>query len=246
MIRTLTTLVAVSLLCVPISLGGTTTLVVTPDMIPDETQPRVNLGDAPTGFGPDSWQGPATGKTNWHARYLQNGDYLSAMFPSDAATMTIADLASVSYFTKRPSGTAATRDWWVQIYTRPTGTGDKSSWYHDRFINNYGDHTAIDEWMQYSTDSGMTFHSNGLGLIGNVSLVGLIAAAGSQQIEMFSIQTNSAWSGFGGYVDGLEITLNNGNVGRANLEAVPEPGTLVLLIAAALGVLCYAWRRRRN
>jgi len=27
---------------------------------------------------------------------------------------------------------------------------------------------------------------------------------------------------------------------------VPEPSTLVLLAAGLLGVLCYAWRRRRS
>jgi hypothetical protein len=246
MIRTLMTLVAVGLLCCSVALGDVTTLLVYPGMVPSdgEQQPRAKLGDAPTGFGPDSWQGPATGKSNWNARYLTDGDYLSAMFPANAATLTIADLASVSYFTERPAGTAATRDWWVQIYTRPTGSGDKSSWYHDRFINNYGDHTAIDEWTQYSTDTGMTFHSNGLGVIGNVSLAGLIAAAGSQQIEMFSVQTNSAWNGFDGCIDGLVVTLNNGNVGRADF--VPEPGTLVLLVTAGLGALAFAWRRRQS
>ncbi len=30
------------------------------------------------------------------------------------------------------------------------------------------------------------------------------------------------------------------------LDVVPEPGTLVLLITAGLGALCYAWRRRRG
>jgi len=49
------------------ALAATTTRInIQPSDIPDETQPRVNVGDAPTDFGPDSWQGPATGKTNWH------------------------------------------------------------------------------------------------------------------------------------------------------------------------------------
>lgn len=103
----------------PAAQAGTITINVDPTMVPDETAPRVNLGDAPAGFGPDSWQGPATGKTNWHARYLSDGDALSALFPTDAATMTIADLASISYWTNRPGTTPAGRDWWIQIYTRP-------------------------------------------------------------------------------------------------------------------------------
>ena len=209
-------------------LAGTIQIDVQPGDVPDETQPRVNIGDAPTGFGPDSWQGPASGKTNWHARYLADGNKLSALFPDDAATMTIADLAEISYFTKRPSGILAGRDWWVQIYTRPTGSGDKSSWYHDRFINNYGEHTNIGSWTQYSTDSGeMTFHSNGWGVIGVSTLAELITAAGSQEIEMISVQTDSGWDGFDGYMDGLEITLTNGNVGQVNF--VPEPATICIL-----------------
>jgi len=50
------------------------TIDVYPSLVPDEQLPRVNLGDAPTGFGPDSWQNSAMGKVNWHARYLADGD----------------------------------------------------------------------------------------------------------------------------------------------------------------------------
>ena len=213
---------------------------VQPGDVPDETEPRVNIGDAPAGFGPDSWQGPATGKTNWHARYLADGDALSDLFPDDAATMTIADLDEISYSTKRPSGIPAGRDWWVQIYTRPTGTVDKSSWYHDRFINNYSSHTALDAWTQYSTSTGMTFHSNGWGVIGESTLAELIAAAGSQEIEMISVQTDSGWDGFDGYMDGLEITLTNGNIGE--VDFVPEPATMCMLGLGALGLT----RRKRK
>ena len=200
---------------VSVSRAATTTIQAFPIQVPDEELPRGNVGDAPAGFEPNSWQGPFSGKSNWHARYLADGDYLSALFPADAATLTVGDLASISYFTKRPTGTAAGRDWWVQIYTRPTGSGDKASWYHDRFINNYASHTAIGTWTQYSTSSGMTFQSNGLG--GPVmNLATFIAAHGSELIEMISVQTNSAWNGFDGYMDGLEVALTNGEVGRVD------------------------------
>lgn len=241
--KTLLTGMAAAAMMLPMGasvMAGTVTLDVNPSMIPDETAPRVNAGDAPTGYGPDSWQGPATGKTNWHARYIDDGDYLSVLFPSDAATMTVADLAEISYVTKRPTGTPAGRDWWIQIYTRPTGSGDKAAWYHDRYINNYNAHTNIGDWTEYSTDSGaMTFHSNGLGVVGESTLAQLIAAVGSEEVMMISIQTDSGWNGFDGYIDGLEITLNNGNVGKVNL--VPEPASLALM---GLGGLVTLKRRR--
>jgi len=192
----------------------TNTIQVFPKDVPDENWPRVNPGDAPAGFDPSSWQGPAAGKSNWYAAY---GDKLDALFPADAATLKIADLAAISYFTKRPAATPPGRDWWIIIYTRPTGSGDAATWYHDRFINNYSDHADTDAWTQYSTASGMTFHSNALG--GPVmSLADLITAHGSDLIGAISIQTDSGWNGFDGYVDGLEITLNNGNVGQVNFE----------------------------
>ncbi len=201
---------------VAVSHAVTTTVQAYPAQVPDEEWPRENVGDAPTVFEPDSWQGPFVGKSNWHARYIADGDYLSAMFPADAATLTVGDLASISYFTKRPTGTLAGRDWWVQIYTRPTGSGDKSGWYHDRYINNYATHTSIDTWTQYSTSAGMTFQSNGWG--GPVmDLSTFIANHGSELIEMISVQTNSGWNGFDGYIDGLEVVLTNGEGGQVDL-----------------------------
>lgn len=199
---------------------GGTNLEVGPASVPDEQPPRVNAGDAPTGFGPDSWQGPAIGKSNWHARYLADGNGLTLLFPVNATTMTIADLASISYFTKRPAGTPSGRDWWIQIYTRKTGSGDASSWYHARFINNYNDHTTTDSWTRYSTQTGMTFNLAAPAPAGpELTLAQLIASYGSQQIEMISVQTDSGWNGFGGYLDGLVVTLNSGNVGRVDFEA---------------------------
>ena len=219
-------------------------ITVLPQDVPDETEPRVNLGDSPAGYGPDSWQGPATGKTNWHARYLADGDALSTLFPVEAATMTINDLDSISYFTKRPSGTAAGRDWWIQIYTR-TGTGsDEKSWYGHKYTNNYNDHTDVDAWTQYSTDGGaMTF--SGLAVTGENTLDQLKAAVGSELIEMISVQTDSGWNGFDGFIDGLEITLTDGSVGRVNFEAVPEPATAALVGLGLVGGVLFLRRRRR-
>lgn len=223
------TCVVLLLVAVPAVSADTITIQVDPTEVPDEQPPRVNSGDAPAGFGPDSWQGPASGKSNWHARYLADGDALSALFPDDAATLTIADLAEISYYTNRPSGTPAGRDWWIQIYTRPTGVGDNASWHHDRFINDFADHATIDIWTQHSTSSGMTFDSNGLnGPEGEMTLAEMIAAHGDELIEMISVQTDSGWNGFDGFMDGLVITLTNGNVGRVNFEGVGAAPALTI------------------
>ena len=250
LIRSFLTL-AIVVMVTSVASAATTTITAYPSQVPDEQPPRVNVGDFPTGYDVDSWQGPVAGagnKTNWHARYIDDGDYLSDLFPAEAATMTVADLAEVAYSTKRPTGLGAGEDWWVQIYTRPTGSGDKASWYHDRFINNYASHTALDTWEKYSTSTGMTFQSNGWG--GPVmTLAEFITNHGSEEIMMFSVQTNSGWNGFDGYIDGLEVTLTNGSIGNVNFEDEPQVpasgfwGILALSLAIA-SVLVLVVRRR--
>lgn len=225
-----------------------------PAGVPDETQPRVNVGDAPAGYGPNSWQGPVAGlgnKTNWHARYLADGNALSTLFPGEAASLTVKDLAGISYYTKRPSSLSTGQDWWVQIYTRPTGAGDNRSWYHDRFINDYNNHTNTGAWVQYSTSGTdpMMFHSNGLGRTGAFTLAALGnekdasgSNIGDQLVEMISVQTASNWDGFDGYMDGLKITLKSGNIGQVNF-GVPEPAALTLV---GLGLAGIGFSRRRS
>jgi len=249
----LTAVFAIAILATAV-FAADTTHVADPTQIPDETAPRINVGDFPTGYDVDSWQGPATGKTNWHARYVADGDYLSAIFPTEAATLTVNDIARISYYTNRPGGTPAGRDWWIQIYTRPTGTGDCSGWYKHRLISNYNDHTDTSgTWVQYATDdaSPMTWNENSCMGGGEMTLDDMKTALDGELIEMFSVQTDSGWGGFDGYIDGLEIELVNGSIGRVNFENVPalptvSPTMLVVLGIGLVALLTFAIRRGRQ
>jgi hypothetical protein len=72
---------------------------------------------------------------------------------------------------------------------------------------------------------------------------------GSDTISLFSLQTGSAWSnGFTGLVDGVTITLKNGDVGRINLEAVPAPASVVggLALLGGLGLVSALKRVRHQ
>ncbi len=223
-----------------------------PSQVPDESLPAINFGDAPMGFGPDSWQNNQDGgKVNWNARYVADGDFLSTLFPTLAATLTVGDIASIDYWTKRPDGSTASQDWAVFLYTRPLdgeyavrGVGDDSTWYSKRFVNDYGIHTETETWTEYSTDLGMQFRKNSGTATGYMSFDNLKTTYGSELIEMFSVQTMSNYASFNGYVDGLTITLTNGDVGVVNF--VPEPGSLAILFTACLGAVAYIWRRRRG
>jgi hypothetical protein len=43
---------------------------------------------------------------------------------------------------------------------------------------------------------------------------------------------------------GSSMGLSGGGMGQS-ASIVPEPGTLILLVTGLLGLLCYAWRKRK-
>lgn len=227
-----------ALLTTGIASATTTTINVDPTQVPDEMMPLVNTGDAPTGFGPDSWSDSATGKVNWHARYGADGDALTALFGSQAATLTISDIASISY-----NVNSSTEHWFLKIYTRPDNVNDQASWYGFSFTNNYGSIATDGTWVEWSTGSGGMLDlddRNGQGAGTNyMDWATFESTYGNELVEMISVQTNSG-PGTAGAMDGLVITLDNGDVGQVNF--VPEPTSIALL---GLGGLALIRRRRR-
>jgi len=120
----------------------------------------------------------------------------------------------------------ASQDWAVFIYTRTDGTDD-ASWYGQRFVNDYGTHTATDAWTEYSTDDGMQFRRSSGTTTGYMDFSAIRSNPDYENalIEMISVQTMSNYANFNGAMDGLTITLTNGNVGIVNFvgEAAPYP-----------------------
>lgn len=162
-------------------------------------------------------------------------------------SVTIPDVESVSYWSKKGSTHAVSpTDWAGVIYTKPyPGDVSTPTWYGDRigfepyFAMNMVD--PANTWNQWSSDPGdnqFRFYESTAGAPGATfgsytdpdwatlkagnALSGLPHAG--HQILYFSIQTGSATAaGFTGQVDGFRIELTNGEVVNLNFEAVPTP-----------------------
>ncbi|MHB8974523.1 MAG: hypothetical protein ACYC3X_29330 [Pirellulaceae bacterium] len=212
----------------------------------DEKAPRGVEGIAPSGWGTSSWQGPVAGplnKTNYYVPTSLTG----------SGSVSTSELTSLSYWTMRNTPhTDPNMDWFVQIYTTPTGTGDAASWYHSKYIGSTGTHGFADDnstWTQWSTGAtgpqSLEFAKYNFNtLSGGWGTLGAVAES-TETILYISLQTASPWNGFDGYVDGLSFILA-GNTVNVDLAAVPEPASMAVWGLLGLVVAgCGMWRRKR-
>jgi len=252
-----------SLLLAGSAVAGTVTLTYYPNSDADGNTAGNTTTSAP-GYGTSSWQANDTttgGKSEFYVA-------ATVLFPAD--TVTIDDIASISYWTNKP-GTSGAPDWGLNIYTAPEGSGNEASWYHTRlnsepyFTNTSSANDVSNTWHQWSTGNAtnpMLFYDVGrdgglYGTYADPTLAELQAGSinwpsgqsgvnyGLDVVNLFSLQTGSAWAdGFTGLVDGLTITLTNGDQANVNLEATPEPSTWLLLLTGLAGVAFFVRRRQ--
>ena len=228
--RLISTLAA-GCLAVMTTLASANTVILVPGDVPDEQTPRI-AGDAPTPqFGSDSWQNSTTGKVNVYVTPQQ-------LFGHG---ITINDIASISYYTKAPSGH---ENWYLNIYTQ--GPGD-ASWYGKRFFNS--------DYTSYASDGA--WHNNVLDSIQRNSgvggptqtLAGWKSTYGSENVRFFSPQTNSGIpSGQrDAQIDGLVVTLITNEVGSVNFAAVaPLPTAAGAGLALISGFGLFGRSRNRQ
>jgi len=213
-------------------------------------------GDFAPGWDTGSWQGSvptgAVAPNHFTQLYLTP----DVLFGRD---VEIGELESISYWTKKDSlHTTNAADWFYQMYTKPYAGSPGSSWYGNRinsepyFSQNLN--APANTWNQWVTDAGednrLRFFDSSSGYFGSYT-DGFLSDLTSdpnytdQEILFISLALGTAWAGgFEGQLDGLSIQLTDGSIANVNFEAIPEPGSLMLV---GLGsVLALARRPRRT
>lgn len=210
-----------------------TNLVVTPTSTVYDSNNVVGVaGDSAPGFQYGSLASDGSGKTDMYFTPQM-------LFGHD---VTLGDIASMSYWTKKGSDHVVNpADWFVNIYTKPyEGDVSTPTWYGDRigtepyFAVNLNDPANTwNRWATGSIDNQLRFFESTAGAPGATfgsysdptwdDFVAGNALSGqayaTRSVLFFSPQTGSATAdGFTGQIDGLTITLKDGSVATVNFE----------------------------
>ncbi|MDB6175652.1 MAG: hypothetical protein JWL59_4963 [Chthoniobacteraceae bacterium] len=198
----------------------------------------IGLADSPIGWESGSFVSNIDGAGN---RYSQL--YVNLPLALGVSSITLDDLAGIKYFTKE--GTTNALDWALRIYTKPVA--GVTSFYQYRFdsINPAGSN----EWSLWDANTAGWFtnvsdRSNG----GNTNTaisqsLSQLTGNYSGDLLYFSLFTGASGntSPLSNGLDGLVVTMANGDAVRINM--VPEPVTASFLV---LGSLLLLRRPRRT
>ncbi len=208
-------------------------------------------GFAP-GFGSSSWAAPGVPTTKIYFSP-------TTLFSNLTSALTLGDIASISYFTDNGgvSHIVNQTDWYLQIYTTNL-LNDNSHFYDHRvttepyFAKNLSDGLGFNKFTSAAgpTNELRFFDAIGgyFGSYTDGSLQDIQVPLGNQYIKLFSLGIGSASAtGFTGKLDGLTVTLKNGNVGTVNFEGptvAPLPSTAWMGMSL-FGLLGMAYGARR-
>ena len=234
-------IVILSFLLLSFGAAGATTYnyTVTPDMTGSNFPVSVP-GDYPTSWGASSWKA--------------NGEEYTKLYMTPenifGNSITIADLSSVTYWTKKSTlHSEDAGDWFFQIYTKPYDGSPGSSWYGNRinaepyFSKNLN--APAGQWNQWQTGAGdnqLRFFDSSTGYFGSYTddvWADFKTSFASHEILYLVIGTGTPWGeNFFGQLDGLSMTAGQDTV-NINFEgaAVPVPAAVWLLGSGLLGLL---------
>jgi uncharacterized repeat protein (TIGR01451 family) len=220
--------------CIAVSAQTVTTTVVTPTSpgVFDSNHVTGVVGDPAPGFAPGSFASDGIAKTDMYFTP-------ESLF---GHSVTIAQVESISYWTKKPTThNPDVTDWSMILYTKPyAGDVSTPSWYGDRIgsdpyfaINLADPGSTWNKWSTNGANNKMRFYESTAGAPGAnfgtptdpdwTTFKGGNALSGfpygGHDLLFFSIQTGSCCAaGFFGQVDGVQIVLTDGSIANINFE----------------------------